>query len=410
MPVKEYPDADIDLFEFRFRDMDTGEVFYQSANSWERLDAALMSMAKHRGHGMEIWIAPRIDVDPLLPPEALPLDEEGQIAAPWDRFAWTHYSRPWLMNGPSMGAVEGWVVTHDGETIVGPFEKSDDAYVWLHKRSSQSWDWAIRYEGYDVVNVRDGEVVWSYKRDELPNQRPSDLGAIELIELGDGAPEDFYADYELGAKVVKRTALAKGKQIAAKVERWLKPYARRLLLAGSVRRKRPTIGDIEFVILPKKSLGVEGLAAALEECGYRVGPSMRTAKKMVDGVKVELYIVHYPEEFGAMAFMYTGDRTFNMAMRKKAMAMGYLLNQYGVWTRDKKRAILQSPNERDFFDLLQVPYHTPEERSFKDRTSEERRRMKARQARMKGLLGEDEQEFFTRLESVWDEPTGEERR
>lgn len=408
MPVKEYPDADIDLFEFRVRDMDTGEVFYQSANSWEQLDGALMSMAKHRGHGMEIWIALRSEVDPLLPPEALPLDEAGQIAAPWDRFAWTHYSRPWIMNGPSMGAVEGWVVTRDGETIAGPFGAGDDAFEWLQKYQSQSWDWAIRYEGYDVVRVRDGNVVYSYKRDDLPHQRPSDMGAIELIELGDGMPDDFYAEYELGAKVEKRTALAKGKQMAAKVERWLKPYARRLLLAGSLRRKRPTIGDIEFVVLPKKSLGVEGLVSALEERGYRVGPSMRTAKKVVDGVKVELYIVHHPEEFGAMAFMYTGDRTFNMAMRKKAMAMGYLLNQYGVWTRDKKRAILQSTQERDFFEFLQVPYHTPEERSFKDRTAEERRRAKARQARMNGLLPDDEAEFFTKLESVWDESTGEE--
>ncbi len=408
MPVGEYPDADIDLFDFRVRDMDTGEVFYQSANSWEQLDGALMSMAKHRGHGMEIWIAPRDQVDPLFPPNALPLDEEGQIAAPWSRFAWTHYSRPWIMNGASMGAVEGWVVTRDGETIAGPFGAGDDAFEWLQKYQSQSWDWAIRYEGYDVVRVRDGNVVYSYKRDDLPKLRPSDLGAVELIELGDGMPDDFYAEYELGAKVVKRTALAKGKQIAAKVGRWLKPYARRLLLAGSVRRKRPTIGDIEFVVLPKKSLGVEGLASVLTERGYRVGPSMRTAKKVVDGVKVELYIVHHPEEFGAMLFMYTGDRTFNMAMRKKAMAMGYLLNQYGVWTRDKKRAILQSPNERDFFEFLQVPYHTPEERSFKDRTTEERKRMKARQTRMNGLLGDDEKEFFTRLESVWDEPTGEE--
>ena len=408
MPV-EYPEEDVDLFDFRIRDMDTGEIFYQSANSWEQLDAALMSMAKHRGHAMEIWIAPRAEVDPLFPPEALPVDASGQIEPPWYRFAWTHYSRPWMLNGSaSMGAVEGWVVTRDGETIAGPFGAGDDAFEWLHKYHSQSWDWAIRYEGYDVVRVRDGNVVYSYKRDDLPHQRPSDLGAVELIELGDGMPDDFYAEYELGAKVKKRTALAKGKQIAAKVERWLKPYARRLLLAGSVRRKRPTIGDIEFVVLPKKSLGVEGLASVLTERGYRVGPSIRTAKKVVDGVKVELYIVHHPEEFGAMAFMYTGDRTFNMAMRKKAMAMGYLLNQYGVWTRDKKRAILQSTQERDFFEFLKVPYHTPEERSFKDRTAEERRRTKARQARMNGLLGEDEAEFFTQLESVWDEPTGEE--
>ena len=432
-------------------------------------------------------------------------------------------------SGASMGAVDGWVITRDGETLKTGFKDGDEAFRWLHNHTSQSWDWEIRYGGYDVVFIQGGKVEYSAKREQEKERQggklhpeaiaeefepavrrafidvygdpddegvvehsirssyfepgkklgwtepeahvvlvgteyawvrdmfedpsemerwenvakllrkrgwtdagfdslnagvhvvywspeavkakpvePSELGAVELIELGDGMPEDFYAEYELGAKVKKRTPLAKAKKTAAKVERWLKPFAQRLLLAGSLRRKRPEIGDIEFVILPKKSVGVEGLAKKLEELGFSVGPAIRSAKQMVDGIKIEIYIVHHPNEFGAMSFMYTGDRTFNFAMRKKAMAMGYLLNQYGIWTRDKSRAILQSPDEKDFFEFLKVPYHTPEERSLKHRTPEERRRAKARQARMKGVMSGDEEVFFTRLESVWGEPVGEE--
>lgn len=63
-----------------------------------------------------------------------------------------------------MGAVEGWVVTHDGETIKTGFKDDFEAGAWLHRRQSQSIDWAVRHEGYDIVLVKDGKVVYSYKQ------------------------------------------------------------------------------------------------------------------------------------------------------------------------------------------------------------------------------------------------------
>jgi len=65
----------------------------------------------------------------------------------------------------SMGAVEGWVVTHDGETIKTGFANDFEAVGWLHKRQGQSVDYAVRYGGYDIVLVRDGKIIYSYKRD-----------------------------------------------------------------------------------------------------------------------------------------------------------------------------------------------------------------------------------------------------
>ncbi len=133
-----------------------------------------------------------------------------------------------------------------------------------------------------------------------------------------------------------------------------------------------------------------------------MGPSLRKATKTVQGVKIEIYIAHSKKELGAMMFMYTGDQQFNIAMRNKAKGMGYLLNQYGIWTRDKKKALLQSEDEKDFFDFLKVPYHTPEERSLRHRTKEEKRKAAAKKkgGRM-GMLADEEEVFFSRLESVW---------
>lgn len=68
---------------------------------------------------------------------------------------------------PRMGAVEGWAVTHDGETLKSGFASDVDAMHWLHRRHSYSVDHAVRHEGYDIVLVEGGVVRRSYKRDVL---------------------------------------------------------------------------------------------------------------------------------------------------------------------------------------------------------------------------------------------------
>lgn len=75
------------------------------------------------------------------------------------------------LGGASMGAVEGWVITHDGETVKSGLQNVLDAINWIHHRHSYSADHAVLHEGYDIVHVRSGKVDWSYKRDLLKRKR-----------------------------------------------------------------------------------------------------------------------------------------------------------------------------------------------------------------------------------------------
>jgi DNA polymerase (family 10) len=70
---------------------------------------------------------------------------------------------------------------------------------------------------------------------------------------------------------------------------------------------------------------------------------------------------------GAMLFMYTGDFVHNISMRSIAKRRGWKLDQYGIWDAKTGKPLLQSPDERDFYDFLGVDWHDPEDRSFKDR-------------------------------------------
>lgn len=70
-----------------------------------------------------------------------------------------------------LGAAEGWVVTHDGETLKTGFANDSEAVHWLHKRHSFSVDHAVKHEGYDIVLIKNGNVVYSYKNEARKRQK-----------------------------------------------------------------------------------------------------------------------------------------------------------------------------------------------------------------------------------------------
>lgn len=184
--------------------------------------------------------------------------------------------------------------------------------------------------------------------------------------------------YDLGAarprRQKKRIPIARARRIAREIERFLRPFSKALVVAGSIRRGLQEVGDVEFVVLPKD---LDEFVEILEEEGFRVGPSIRKATTVVNRVPVELYIAHGREELGSMLLRRTGDWQMNIAMSAQAKRMGYLLNEYGIWTPEGE-PVLQSPDEREFFDFLGIDWHWPEERSLATRTPEERRRRAAK--------------------------------
>lgn len=176
---------------------------------------------------------------------------------------------------------------------------------------------------------------------------------IETVSLGESRQS-------LGQVVKKdRVPLEEGERIVEKILKQITPFSKAAIPVGSVARKRIEIADIDFVVLPKN---LKKFDEEIREIGFSGGKDMRIYKKVVDGIKVELYIAHEPKEMGSMIFMWLGDKILNIAQRSKAKKMGLKLNQYGLWKGDK--LVFQSADERDFWDYLGMDYHMPEQRSI----------------------------------------------
>lgn len=119
------------------------------------------------------------------------------------------------------------------------------------------------------------------------------------------------------------------------------PGVRHAIVAGSFRRRRETVGDLDLLA----SAGSQSACAAIVErfTGFprvaRVIAAGRTRASVVldDGLQVDLRVVR-PDSFGAALLYFTGSKPHNIALRRIARSRGLKLNEYGLYRGDERIA------------------------------------------------------------------------
>ncbi|RJX48406.1 DNA polymerase/3'-5' exonuclease PolX [Halonotius pteroides] len=104
----------------------------------------------------------------------------------------------------------------------------------------------------------------------------------------------------------------------------------RVDVAGSIRRWKDTIGDVDVLVASDDS---EAVVAGFTEWGDAddvIEAGSHKASLRADGVRVDLRVV-VPEEFGAALQYFTGSKDHNVRLRNRAIARDYKLNEYGLF-------------------------------------------------------------------------------
>lgn len=155
-------------------------------------------------------------------------------------------------------------------------------------------------------------------------------------------------------------ALPYAEGIAAALRRT--PGLSRLEIAGSLRRMRDTIGDVDLVGASEAPEPVMAAFAALPQARevLRSGPT-RSSIRTHEGLQVDLRLVN-PEDFGALLHHFTGSREHNIRLRGMAEARGAKINEYGVFDVKSGEEIHLGPEEADLYRFLGLPYIPPEMR------------------------------------------------
>jgi len=149
----------------------------------------------------------------------------------------------------------------------------------------------------------------------------------------------------------------------------LKKYSRRIVLAGSIRRRKPNPSDIDFVIIPKNAKAKAAIYEHASKYKIRAQGDQLLSYWRLPGKKcqVDIYFAE-PEYMGAMTMFVTGPGEYNIALRAKAIGQGFKLNQYGVWKGNRR--VGKATTEREVYDALMYPYKSPELRGLSDKEAE----------------------------------------
>jgi DNA polymerase (family 10) len=131
----------------------------------------------------------------------------------------------------------------------------------------------------------------------------------------------------------------------------------RLSTAGSIRRRRDTVKDIDILCTsshPEQAMEV--FTAMKSVSDILMHGTTRSSVTLTDGVQVDLRVVE-EASFGSALCYFTGSKAHNIRLREIAVKRGLKLNEYGLFKGAKHIA---GRREADIYDALGLPYVPPE--------------------------------------------------
>ncbi|MGB7787615.1 DNA polymerase/3'-5' exonuclease PolX [Methanoregula sp.] len=137
------------------------------------------------------------------------------------------------------------------------------------------------------------------------------------------------------------------------------PQVRQIRLAGSLRRMKETIGDIDIIVASAEPEPVMAAFVTLPEVSRVLGRGLtKSSIVLASGVQVDLRVVDEGQFWTALLY-FTGSKDHNIALRRRALGRGWSLSEYGVKDEATGRNIPGSAEE-DLYRMLGLPYIEPE--------------------------------------------------
>lgn len=162
-------------------------------------------------------------------------------------------------------------------------------------------------------------------------------------------------------KSEERTPLGVAVKISDEIVSKLKklPEVKRIIPAGSLRRMKETVRDIDILVTSSKPEKVMDVFTSLSEVKDVLvhGPTKSSVITKAK-VQVDLRVVE-PSSFGSALCYFTGSKSHNIKLRKMAVREGLKINEYGVF-RVKTNKKIAGKEEEEIYKNLNLSYVPPE--------------------------------------------------
>jgi len=183
----------------------------------------------------------------------------------------------------------------------------------------------------------------------------------ELDGFGEISQKNILENIKLLKTAKPRITIEKVLPIAEKIKAQLNKMKQveKISFAGSVRRKKDTVGDVDILIVTQYPEKVMDKFTTLEDVVkiWSKG-NTKSSVRVKQGFDIDLRIVPQ-ESYGAALQYFTGSTEHNIKLRKIAIEKGMKLNEYGLFKGSKRIAGLK---EKDIYEKLGIKYIKPEKR------------------------------------------------
>jgi DNA polymerase (family X) len=214
---------------------------------------------------------------------------------------------------------------------------------------------ALIWSAYKVCDV-DGveKLAREGKIRELP--RMGEKHEAKLIK----AIEDYR---RIGGRFLIDAAQAEADKLTEYLEKF--PGLDKITPAGSLRRGRETVGDLDILVTGKACATEEGRQKAIAYVAKYpplmdviAGGDNKISFHLRTGLQVDVRLLP-PESFGSALQYFTGSKAHSVALRQRALKMGYTLNEYSLATLEEEK-VVASKTEEEIYARLKLDYIPPE--------------------------------------------------
>jgi DNA polymerase (family 10) len=158
-------------------------------------------------------------------------------------------------------------------------------------------------------------------------------------------------------RVLLGTATELAENIVAELARLT--YVSVAVPAGSVRRQKETIGDIDVLVISREPKKVMDAFVSLDCIGAVIARgATKSSIRTKDNVQVDVRVVER-KSFGAALQYFTGSKAHNIELRESAMKRGLKVNEYGVFGV-KSEKMVAGKSEEEVYGALDLPVIPPE--------------------------------------------------
>ena len=184
----------------------------------------------------------------------------------------------------------------------------------------------------------------------------------ELPRMGQKLEEKVLRSIETYRKGAGRFLLSYGDEVAGELRQWLSEVVapERFHVAGSFRRGKETIGDLDLLVETEDASAVLDRFVSAPGIREVLGKGKNKASAQIgrQNLQVDLRALP-PESLGAALQYFTGSKEHSVALRTRAVSRKLTLNEYGLF-READGTIVASATEEDIYRELGLSWIAPE--------------------------------------------------